>query len=734
MLLANSRTCREVDSSWSPAAGVGRLLVFLCSVIVAALIGGVGRAELQFDVFVGYGSSGSSDGIVREGCWFPVACEVFNDGSSFDAVFEFSSLQTGGGQVRRMRIELPTNTRKRFCFPLFAGTSRYATWQARLLDTSGRLRAERPDIQVQDISRESYLLGGLARSFAGLPVFPPPGSARGPQARVARMTVEQFPDNPLALEGLNALYINSEKAVELKVGQVSALTMWVRGGGVLVVGIEQIQDIESTGWLRELVGFELTGAFTNRSRGEVHRWLTTQPGSIPGSPYAQLEQDNVFEEGEFLAFTATAPSENVRLAVGGKPLAVAARCGRGEVITLLFSPEREPFKSWKHRQWFWPRLLGVSNNCFRQTQGVPYGGLSMDGVFGAMIETRQTRKLPVEWLLLLLAIYLIVIGPLDYWWLKKINRQMLTWLTFPAYVAIFSLLIYWLGYKLRAGETEWNELHLTDVLEAERGVILRGRTFASLYSSANAKYKLASDLPNAALRSEYRGFIGGGQESSRVNAELIANAFRAEVAVPVWSSLMYISDWVQQAEPPLVVSMTQKTNEVTVTIENRLSRPLGQVFLAYQNTLYTLGGLAAGQRNSITISPETGTDLFAFVRFHGARFQSAAMARNQAFGHIQQSRLDLVPETVVAASFADLLTANQGAPQQSAGPPGVSIQRGFVSPPGQDLSDMLRKGDAVLLVWDPDQSPVPGSLIRSKVPRVARNNMYRLTVPVTYTR
>lgn len=196
---------------------------------------------------------------------------------------------------------------------------------------------------------------------------------------------------------------------------------------------------------------------------------------------------------------------------------------------------------------------------------------------------------------------------------------------------------------------------------------------------------------------------------------------------------MYVSDWVQPAEPPLVVNMTQKGNQLSVTIENRLSRPLGQTFLAYQNRLYTLGGLGAGQRKNITVGAETGTDLFAFVRLHAARFQSAAMARNQAFGHIQQSRLDLVPETVVAASFADLLTAGRGGPQQPAGPPGVSTQRGFVSPPGQDLSDMVRKGDAVLLVWDPNQSPVAGSLIRSKVPRVARNNMYRLTVPVTYT-
>ena len=41
------------------------------------------------------------------------------------------------------------------------------------------------------------------------------------------------------------------------------------------------------------------------------------------------------------------------------------------------------------------------------------GGWSIDGVFGAMIDSKQVRKLPVEWLLLLLIVYLVVIGPLD---------------------------------------------------------------------------------------------------------------------------------------------------------------------------------------------------------------------------------------------------------------------------------------------------------------------------------
>ena len=48
----------------------------------------------------------------------------------------------------------------------------------------------------------------------------------------------------------------------------------------------------------------------------------------------------------------------------------------------------------------------------------------------------------------------------DQFWLKRIGRPMLTWITFPCYVIFFSLLIYFIGYRLRAGESEWNELHV----------------------------------------------------------------------------------------------------------------------------------------------------------------------------------------------------------------------------------------------------------------------------------
>lgn len=716
-------------------------------------------AALQFDVFLGYGSSGGGDGYVREAGWFPVGCEVYNDGPSFDAVVEFSSQQLGGGadQTRRMAIELPTNTRKRFVFPVFGGASRGVTWNARLLDSRGKVRAERENLRGREVSWECCLMGAIPRSFGGLPTFPQGKSQDtfplAPQ--VARLTVEQFPDNPIALEGLTYLYVSSEKALDLKKNQYEALMAWVHGGGHLIIGVEQAQDVTVTPWMRGLFPGELKAATTVRSRGALQAWLQTgagqtteeaptrpavrNPGNVPRRPAqirpgrpvpplstlprpnaaesANLTADPAFEDTEFAVCTVTLGDADVIVSADSTPLAIRAQRGRGYVTGLTFSPDREPFRSWKNRAWFWARLCNIPVGVLDAGIANTYGGWSLDGVFGAMIDTRQVRKLPVEWLLALLVVYLIVIGPLDQWWLKKINRQMLTWLTFPAYVVLFSLLIYYIGYKLRAGETEWNELHLVDILPRAERAELRGRSYSSLYSSVNARYKLASDQPYAAPRNEFVGLWGGGRQSGHSDVELKANGYSAEVSVPVWTSLLYINDWEQPSGMPLAATLIKDGAGTQVRVENHLARQLTDVRLAYQDRLYALGALAPNQAKTIPLGPAQHRQIGEFVSSLSMGFQGAINSRRQAFGSAHSGRLELSPDNVIAASFISEIGDIQG------------IQRSFIYPYGSDVRSLLRRGDAVLVAWAPDYSPAGSTFRRFTPPRTKQNTLFRLHLP-----
>ena len=68
---------------------------------------------------------------------------------------------------------------------------------------------------------------------------------------------------------------------------------------------------------------------------------------------------------------------------------------------LTFSPEREPFRSWKNKPWFWAKLNGVPYSWFDESRFNLWGGSGADGIFSSLIESRQVQKLPVKWLLLL---------------------------------------------------------------------------------------------------------------------------------------------------------------------------------------------------------------------------------------------------------------------------------------------------------------------------------------------
>src|SRR5947209_6847447 len=124
---------RAMNNPWrAPGAYCVALILLLLSLVFAPSA----RAAIQFDVFLGF------DGVVSEATWFPVVCEIKNDGPSFVGVIEVESGGFNQSQTRRVVVELPTGTLKRLSIPVFS-TSRYQSrWDVRLLDERGKIRAE----------------------------------------------------------------------------------------------------------------------------------------------------------------------------------------------------------------------------------------------------------------------------------------------------------------------------------------------------------------------------------------------------------------------------------------------------------------------------------------------------------------------------------------------------------------------------------------------------------------
>jgi hypothetical protein len=396
-----------------------------------------------------------------------------------------------------------------------------------------------------------------------------------------------------------------------------------------------------------------------------------------------------------------------------EPLVVIGRRGHGQVTLLSFAPELEPFRSWAWAPYFWARLLDLSPELMEgKATNSGYVSRNLDGVMGAMVDSEQVRKLPVGWLLLLLVAYLAVIGPIDQYCLRRLRRQMLTWITFPIYVAFFSLLIYFIGYKLRAGETEWNELQVVDVLPRGAQADWRGWTFASVYSPVNARYRVASAQPVATLRGDTGGGQGAGQEAAQTSIRMVNQGVEGLLSVPIWTSQLFVSDWRREAPAPLGLAIDGDRLAVT----NGLPVRLAQARVCLGDTIYDLGPVGPGQALSFNLSTQPHRSLRSFVELHGARFQTASDTRNRAFGDQEAGRLRDVTNAVMAASFATLLRDSDEPWMRFRGPPGFDARR------------LLARGDALLLAFAPGHSPVPG-LNQFSARRRHQDTLYRLAVP-----
>jgi len=729
-------------------------LLLLLSLLVARDAG----AALQFDVFLGY------DGIVAEASWFPVVIEVDNDGPTFTGLVEITGGSQNDNQPVRLPVELPSGTLKRLVIPLFSanyksfgyGYGGLASVDVRLYDEHGKVRAEQIGARARrQTAMDVPLMGSLPRTANGTPVIRPilpqdpemqPGSAR--------LLPTIFPDNPLVLEGMDALYLNSAKAAELGVTQVEALEDWLHAGGHLIVGVEQLSEITAASWLSEMFPCDLKDIKSVAGHGELQDWVKSPSKAanlnrfhrsravIPGrnplrqslesvdsawAPFLDLPNDPAFETNALQVAVGNLRDGKPLVTSDGTPLIVTANRGRGRLTVLLFSPEREPFRSWKNQPSFWAKLVEVPAPWYAAADYSRPGGWSSDAVFGAMVDTRQVHKLPVEWLLVLLLVYLVVIGPLDQYWLKRIGKPMLTWITFPCYVVLFSLLIYFIGYKLRAGESEWNELNVVDVLPRGDGAELRGRTYASIYSPVNQRYQLRGEQRFATLRGEFAGTYNQGQSSQeRATVWQIGDAFKADIFVPVWTSQLFVSDWWQPAEQPLALSLTAEGEGWKATIENRTHNKLTSLHLVVEGRIYDLDALGPLQTTNMNVARTAGKPLPDFIQQYGRGFQDAIRQRRSTFGASGGGHLDDLPDCTTAVSFISQLSGSDNSPNPYGMQPGVGS---FVAPPGLDLSNLAEHGYAILLAWADDYAPGK-AICQFKPRRLHQDTMWRVAVPI----
>lgn len=336
--------------------------------------------------------------------------------------------------------------------------------------------------------------------------------ALGRNSRTGMNTVESylpeaelFPDQWLGLEAVDTVILTTsdkKKLDAISSQQLTALREWVVMGGRLIISVGQNgkELISANGRLSDLVPgrFVEVAALKNLASLESYSASTQRiefaSKSDPVIPVTVLANVRGIVE-----LSDTVADET-------RPMVVRSSMGFGQTTFVGFDLELPSIADWEGRPRILARVLQATEQMDRQrrgdsnTQVAQFGYQDLVGQLrSALDQFPAVQLVALWWVAALVTIYVVLIGPVDYFLLRDVFRRMtLTWITFPLVTLIFVGLVFYLGPRWKGSEVLVNQIDLVDVdVVSSR---FRTTTWAHVYSPRSATYEMQC-APNAKLAS-----------------------------------------------------------------------------------------------------------------------------------------------------------------------------------------------------------------------------------------
>jgi hypothetical protein len=366
-----------------------------------------GTAVSASGLLVTIQAEGGFGGNAKAGSWVPVALTLKNDGAEFEGAIQFevkSSMGNGNhtglyttpvvvpaGATKRVELLVPTEFTGIPALSLVVGGASVATIVPEVNMSS--------DILVGVLGVEPADLASLAgQKLGGRPV------------RLVGLTAGAMPAEPAVLDNLDAVLLDRFTYTELPEAQRYALQAWVEHGGTLIAaaGPEGKRLEGLSPWLP----LKVTGVQSLALQG-----LGQAPLATVEIPYGDL-------------------SWQVSRQMGNQAVAAQYKKGMGAVHLLLFDPALAPFAGWQGLPDFFSGLLRAPADAMGgMGKGMGPGQIKANMVLVDSLSQFPMREVPsAKGLLLLLAGYAVLIGPVHFLLLRGFKRLGWALLTLPVLV------------------------------------------------------------------------------------------------------------------------------------------------------------------------------------------------------------------------------------------------------------------------------------------------------------
>lgn len=594
------------------------LTVLVLLGMVTPLKAAAAEPKLTVESEIGYG------GNIKLNAWGPLSVKLLSDRDiSGELIVQTENPFTGTSSSYVERVDLTAGTAKTVQFTVLGNTFSKGNNSIRFYEGTAEKGKYIPfstgRAYIQHSASSSLMLGVLAAdpdtmNFLGM------GSGSGKSTNVIPLTKEQLPESATALSTLDVIVMNNYSTDTLSESQVEAIRSWVKQGGTLVLAGGQGYDKTAKGF-EDMAPVEYKG----------------------GTDVQELDS---FEQaaGEPLALSGTFPVSSAVLKQGaaniissnGLPLIAGQAAGKGDVFYAAYDISMDPVYHWKGHADLWIKVLREQ-----------YSGSSMVGVDQAkwnlmsglsyVLDYFPSLTMPPFSLLFwILVLYAVLVAPLLYYVLKKLDRREWAWGLIPLIALIASASIYFAGTSGRSDVSA----HTLNIIELDgQGEAVKSASSA-VFVPRGGTYELEFAAGTVVSVERERNPLGGSQTGGADSQLIRVQADSTELTLREMTTRSVAKLWLEQPKNLSTGKIEMDLSfdsqgKLKGTVANQTNSDLTEAYIVAASQVYSLGELPRGKEIQLpatffsAFNSDYGSALFPYSGYsQGSSYQDKERERS----------------------------------------------------------------------------------------------------------
>lgn len=316
---------------------------------------------------------------------------------------------------------------------------------------NGKEKVYEEKISTVAANNITTFIGILSDDFDSLSYInkAPSSSGMSRLSKTIKLDEKNFPEDIFTLNSFDIIVINDYDTSKLSKMQYDILKQWVNNGGTLLLGT-------GSKYNKTLSVFK--DDFITGSQGTVQEISTSKI-------YELATNGDSKNEVRIDVASISINDSNMLIQDKGVKLVQSLKKGKGAVGILAFDLAQAPFAGWNNNTAFAEKLLGIVNPELTALKNNYDMQNNRYWLRNAMNQFSEMATAKTTSFYIILFIYILVVAPVSYFILKKIDKRELMWVTVPVFAVIFALVVYISGSGTRLSEITTNMISYLNIDE-----------------------------------------------------------------------------------------------------------------------------------------------------------------------------------------------------------------------------------------------------------------------------